>query len=145
MPFLTVQFAANGPLIDLMIGVSHPREQALRKAAQPVPAAVVVRGLIDTGASCTCIDPEIVSMLSLVPTGTTAMLTPSTGTAPHQCNQFDVRIILTHPDISFTFEALPVIESCLKHQGIRALIGRDILSRCMFVYDGKNAIFSLAF
>ena len=30
VPYLTVQFAATGPLIDLVVGVSQPREEALR-------------------------------------------------------------------------------------------------------------------
>jgi len=52
---------------------------------------------------------------------------------------------LIHPELAFSFNALPVIESELKHQGILALIGRDVLADCLFIYDGRHGIFSLAF
>ena len=145
MPYLTVQFASAGPLIDLLVGVSQPREHALLKNSMPVPNPVQVRGLIDTGDSCTCIDPEIISSLSLAPTGTTTMLTPSTGIVPHECNQFDVGITLMHPELAFNFQALPVIEAKLKHQGFQALIGRDVLADCLLVYDGRHGSYTLAF
>ena len=63
----------------------------------PIPSPVIVRGLIDTGASCTCIDPSVIQQLGIPPSGTAAMLTPSTGTTPHQCNQFDVALLLIFP------------------------------------------------
>ena len=145
MPILTLQFAAGGPVIDVRIGVSIPREQAMVKAGLPVPPLVAARALIDTGASCTCVDPSIITALQLTPKGNVAIYTPSTGNAPHTCTQYDVRVVLVHPTMSFALGALPVIESRLDHQGIQALIGRDILSQCLFVYEGKSAVFSIAF
>ena len=145
MPHLTAQCARQGPLLDLLIGVSAPRQQALEAAALPVPPPKPIRGLIDTGASCTCVDPSVFAQLGITPTGMTSIVTPSTGETPHVCNQFDVRIVLVHPESSIAFNALPVIESRLAHQGFQALIGRDMLSRCLLVYDGKHGAFSLAF
>jgi hypothetical protein len=145
MPYLTAQFSGDGPFIDLLVGVSQPRQQALAKSKLPIAAPVRVRGLIDTGASCTCIDPEVIQQLGLVATGTTSIITPSTGDQAHTCLQYDVSLFLSHPELAYRFAALPVIESRLKHQGIMALIGRDVLCRCLFVYDGRRGSFSLAF
>ena len=145
MPHLRVQFSAGVPFIDLFIGISKPRQTALEAAKQSVPPPMQIRGLIDTGASGTCIDPTVVNQLSLVPTGTTQIRTPSTGTGTHPCNQFDVSLILHHPTISFTFQALPVVESQLLNQGFHALIGRDVLQNCLFVYDGPHQGYTLAF
>jgi hypothetical protein len=129
-----------------MIGVSTPRSQALSAAGQPVPAPIVVTGLIDTGASCTSIDASILKNLAIPSTGTTPVHTPSTSaTAPHVANLFDISLLLVHPLIRRSFNAMPVTESQLIHQGIQALIGRDVLSYCLFTYDGAGQNFCLGF
>ena len=83
MPYLTQPFGLAGALIDLTVGPSLHRQHALRKVGQPVPAAVRVRGLIDTGASLTAIDPTVLQALNLTPTGAVGVLTPTTGVTPH--------------------------------------------------------------
>jgi len=41
---------------------------------------------------------------------------------------------------------LPVVCAELLHaQGFHVLVGRDILSECLLVYDGVNGFFSLAY
>jgi hypothetical protein len=40
---------------------------------------------------------------------------------------------------------LPVIGLDFTGQNIKALIGRDILTRCMLIYSGTRANFTLAF
>ena len=145
MPYLTQPFGLEGALIDLTVGPSLPRQQALKKAGQPVPPPVRVRGLIDTGASLTAIDPGVLQALSLTPTGTVGVVTPTTGTTPQQLNQYDVQIIILHPALTYSFHVLPVIESVLGCQGFDVLIGRDMLAECLFVYDGRSGLFTLAF
>ena len=147
MPHLTLQIGASRPIVEFLVGVSQPRAEALKRANRPVPAPMLVRGLIDTGASCTSLDPTILKALSLVSTGTTPVHTPSTKNGiPHVANQYDVSIILPHPMINRTFLAVPVIESELFHQGgFHALIGRDILAFCMLTYSGTAQTFTLGF
>jgi hypothetical protein len=55
MPVLNSQLGPEGPVVNLLVGVSEPAVAALQAANQPVPPPVSVRALIDTGASCTCI------------------------------------------------------------------------------------------
>jgi hypothetical protein len=74
-----------------------------------------------------------------------SILTPSTGSSPHPANTFDVGIVIPVATHTFTIPAMQVFESSLNIQGIQALIGRDILNNCLFVYDGRANIFSLAF
>ncbi|HEX4795519.1 MAG TPA: hypothetical protein VH370_17135 [Humisphaera sp.] len=131
--------------MDVLLGVSGARAAALQAAAQPIPPAVQIRGLIDTGASGTCIDPASLKSLGLSPTGVVPILTPSTGNLPHFCNQFDVSLTLLHADHRLHFDTVAVMESNLAAQGIHALIGRDILGKCLFVYDGQAGTFTLAF
>lgn len=133
-------------MLDVVINVSAPRQAALRQAGQPVPAPQIARALIDTGASITAIDPAVLTALSLSPTGQTTIHTPSTTVGqPHPCSTYDIHFTLSHPALSFYISALPVIQSSLHHQGIQALIGRDVLANCLFIYDGRAGLYILGF
>lgn len=146
MPHISQVISPRGPLLQFMVGVSAPRASALRAAGQQVPAPIPITGLIDTGASCTNIDATILGRLAIPMTGTTPVHTPSTrAEAPHVANLYDISLVLIHPLVTRTFHALPVIESQLLHQGIQALIGRDILAFCLLTYDGSANNFCLAF
>jgi len=99
------------------------------------------------------IDQSVVQFLGLQPTGIVPTLTPSTGSNPHLCNQYDVSVwfpqapTLTqaqpvpHP-VHLT---LPVSEADFSAQGFHVLIGRDILARGIFIYNGLAGRFTLAF
>jgi hypothetical protein len=145
VPHFTLQFQTGGPQLHLYVGVSQPRQQALKDAGLEVPQPILIRGLVDTGASSTAVDPTIIEKLGLSATGAMPILTPSTGDKPHQANTFDVSIAVPLPPFNFNIAAMQVFESSLNVQGIQALIGRDILANCLLVYDGRANIFSLAF
>ena len=133
-------------MCDAFVGVSQPRAEALKAANQTTPQPVRIRALIDTGASCTCIEPVVLRSLNLTPTGSLPMRTPSTGTQVHYADQFDVSLVVPHPEqSSLTLGTVAVAESHLLPQGFHALIGRDVLETCMLIYDGRNAFFSLAY
>jgi len=147
VPHITQSITQAGPQLDLFVSPSEPRIKALLAAGKQLPALVKIRGLVDTGASGACIDLGCLVALDLSPTGRVAILTPSTGGQAHNCNQYDIQLLIPHPNGNYLrIPSLPIIESNLKApQGIDALIGRDVLSRCLFVYDGGANIFSLAF
>jgi hypothetical protein len=146
VPHLTLPITPDGPLLDFLCGVSKPRADALQKARIPIPPPVSVKGLIDTGASITSIDPAVLKSIGVVSTGTVPVHTPSTkSSCPHIANQFDVSIVLAHPLMTRTWRAVPVIESELAHAGIQALIGRDILEYCLMTYDGQAGTFAIGF
>ena len=146
MPHLTLQITPIGPLVDFICGVSKPRADALQKEGLAVPTPVNVKGLVDTGASITSIDPSVLRLLGVVSTGTIPLHTPSTKPGcPHVANQYDVSLVLVHPMVTRTWFALPVIETELLHQGIQALVGRDVLHFCLMTYDGQAGTFTLGF
>ena len=134
-------------MIDVVIGVSAARAGALQSADIPTPPAQTVRALIDTGASCTCIDPQVFQALALQATGSTAVLTPSTGSKPAQALTYDVGLMIANGSHQPLFIAnMPVLESeLLLGQGFHALIGRDVLSGCIFTYNGSIGLFTLAY
>jgi hypothetical protein len=107
---------------------------------------VQIRGLLDTGASLTAIDPSVLTALSLTPTGTQLVNTPTTGTTPLVVDQYDVGFVIpSGSGVPLFSQTLPVIASELVvAQGFHALIGRDILSQCVFVYNGSG-FFTLAY
>jgi hypothetical protein len=151
VPHFTLQLLApsNLPLVTAFVGVSAARRAALLAASQPVPNLVQIRALVDTGASGTCIDPSVLKTLSLAPTGNTSVITPSTGNQPHNADLYDVSFLIpgslpTH--VPFSIPNLPVMcAELLVPQGFHGLIGRDILSRCLFAYNGSTNSFTLAY
>ena len=42
-------------------------------------------------------------------------------------------------------EAMPVLETHLRSQGIDGLIGRDVLQKCNLVYNGQLNLFTLSY
>jgi len=144
--YFTLQVTAAGPILTAYITVSEGKAAALKEASQPVPKAVEIRALVDTGASCTCVDPTVLRSLSLTPTGIVSVNTPSTGATPHSANQYDVGLAIPNGRAPLFLQTVPVVESeLLSAQGFHALIGRDILEHCLLVYNGKEGLFSLAF
>jgi hypothetical protein len=144
-----MQILPNGPILNALVGVSAARAHALQLAGQPIPQAIGVQALIDTGADGTCIDRSVLTTLGLTPTGSVKVRTPSTGAVPHEADQYDVGLLVP----GATTQTPPLMISNLavlcaelfQPQGFHALIGRDILARCLFTYNGDTGLFTLAY
>src|SRR4051794_1484897 len=106
----------------MYVALSTPKIDALKKAGQQFPLPVKISALIDTGASCSAIDPSVVKALGLIPTGTTHIYTPSTGAGSHPCHLYDVCLAFINPEIRVVGVTIPVIEAELFNQSIQALI-----------------------
>ena len=149
MPHFTLQISPAGPVVKALLTVSQARRAALSAAGLPVPANQSITALVDTGASCTSVDPSIIAALALQPTGIASVITPSTGAIPHQTSQYDVGLAIpgaTARDAALFFPTIAVIGAqLLQAQGFHALIGRDILDRCVLVYNGVTKLFTLAY
>jgi hypothetical protein len=149
VPHFSLQVSPKGPLLSAFVGVSIPRRDALITAGQTVPDIVPIQALIDTGASATCLDLSVLKALSLTPTGSASIETPSTGGKPFIADQYDISLIVPPADLNqipLIVETLPVVcVSIFDSFGYHALIGRDILAKCVFVYNGSMKFFTLAY
>ena len=147
MPHFTLQVGDSGPILNALITVSEARSSALQAQKAEIPNGIKVQGLVDTGASGTCVDPSVIEQLGIPPTGEATMLTPSTKDGPVPATQYDVGLQIyaevTQPPL--VIRNLPVMESHLRQQGIHALIGRDVLSKCILIYNGAIGIYTLSF
>ena len=110
-----------------------------------VPTPVTGWALIDTGATTTAVNERTVTGLGVAPVGTIKV-----GTAGGYQDQpvFPLKVVL--PQVPITIEYEQVTGATLDGQSIAGrpillLIGRDILRRMIFIYDGINGEFTLGF
>lgn len=136
----------DGPVLELSVSVSRARRYALTRFGSSIPEPVRVRALIDTGATFSCLDTSVFARLNISSKGTVPTLTPGTGDVFQLLNRYDVDLeaLASREQNLFLFTDFPVLEASLAAQGIHALIGRDILNRCLFLFDGPNVTFSLS-
>jgi hypothetical protein len=141
----------DGPVLSAYIGVSLARFAALTEDGQEPPLPILVRALIDTGASCTCVEPSVLEALELTSKGQVPTYTPSTGTSPHQCDQYDISLLIpgataiTTPFNRPNLFVIAAAKDSLHPHGIQALIGRDVLEDCLLQYNGATVSFTLAY
>jgi len=148
MPHFTITLSQGAPTIPLFVMVSAARQAAMQKANVPIPTPQPLRGLVDTGASHTCMDPSVFQALGLQPTGSISMHTPSTAGVPLSANTYDVGILIPSAPGSLPFLRPNMQVSAtdlLASQGFHALIGRDILSECLMSYNGSMQMLTIAY
>jgi predicted aspartyl protease len=96
--------------------------------------------LVDTGASGSAVDHEVIEKLGLQPTGAISMATPSHDR--HEVLTYDIDLIIEGNRVHIA--DVPVFATGLKNQGIHGLSGRDVLKHMRLVYNGYSGHFTLA-
>lgn len=148
MPYFTLQISPQGPLVDAAVMVSAARHQALQDVGETPPTPQRIRALIDTGASISGVDPSVLNALGITQTGEAEIHTPSTAGSPVTTATYDVRIAILagRPgDMHFISDTLQVASTDLVAQGFQALIGTDVLQRCILHYNGADGLFTLCY
>ena len=141
-----VPITTDGPIVEVLVGVSHQRAMALRVIQQSVPESVRVRLLVDTGATCTNVAQGLLSSLSLVSTSTIQLHTASSGASPVSCEEYDVSLVF--PDAQpggWGFATVPIVECQPLNGPIDGLLGRDILDRSILTYNPYGNIVTISF
>ena len=135
----------SGPVLHVEISVAAPLADQLTQQGQSIPAAAAGQALIDTGATATAIDESVVTKLGLSPIDTVQL---STAHGEREAGVYACRI-------RFASQSLPEIDAsratgvnlagqAVDGTSIIALIGRDVLRECLFVYNGPMGHFSLS-
>ena len=134
--------------MDVLVGWSAVDVQKLRVALRPVPPDVRTRALLDTGAEITCVDSAVIQTLGVPVGGYSQANLPAHGGASFLA-LYDVSLTIPHPSgnprDSLLVRDLKVLEISLAPLGYEMLIGRDVLSRCRFLFNGTANRFTLAY
>jgi hypothetical protein len=146
MPTLSDRLVPEGALVPVLIGLSLTQIQLLRKALQPIPAPIVALALIDTGAEMTGIDSSFVTSLGLQPKSSTLANLPAHG---GMTLAFKYEVGFTICPASATsgpqVPILSVLDLPLAAIGYQVVLGRDVLARCRFLYDGPGNCFEFTY
>ena len=137
--------ARSGPVLQVEVSVPTALSKFLASKGRPVPQPLTGWALIDTGATGSCADATVLTKLSL---------------SPHRCCggrngwREDSAVLdpakLRFPGEGLEIEFTSLIGVDLSGQKIAdreliVLLGRDVLSRCVLVYNGPGGFFTVAF
>jgi hypothetical protein len=136
--------AQGGPIIPVEVGITSLLADLYVKEKRELPAPQSGFALIDTGASRTCVDDDVIRKLKINPIGE-AKTTTAAGVRQNRLYPAH----LNFPTAKMHIEFSSVIGVDLKmqkfnNQAIIALLGRDVLSSMLFVYNGPAGMFTLA-
>lgn len=139
--------ATAGPILQVEIQVPQAIAKSLSDAGQPIPKPIVGFGLVDTGASLTCVDEAQLKALSLNPVSTA-----NVGTASGAAQQNVYACHLRIPAQDLHIELAAVLGANLASQRVMiagtpplvALLGRNLLQFGVLVYNGTYGVWSFS-
>jgi hypothetical protein len=148
MPIVSGRIRRDGALVKVRLAWSTSDAQRQRAALKPIPPPVEVMALLDSGAEATALDVGLVRSLGLPVAGITLANAPGVG-GLNYTSQHEVDLTVLHrsgnPSRDLIVRDLMVIELNLGQLGYQALIGRDVLAGCRFLYDGPQGRFKVAY
>lgn len=133
-----------GPIINIEIGIPEALANYYQQKGIAIPQPVTGYALIDTGCTLTSVDDQTVQSLGLKPVGTA-----SVGTAGGQSsiNRYPAHVKFPGTNIEIDYNSVMSAKldgQQFKGTPIIALVGRDILSACIFIYNGITGMYTFA-
>lgn len=129
-----------GPRVAIQIEVPSPLAKRLTEWGKPIPQPLTGWGLIDTGATSTAVSASAMSALGVSPVGVASV---GTAGGRHEQPVFPLKLSLVQVGLALEFSQ--VTGADLSGFDIIALLGRDILTRMMLIYDGPSSEYTIAF
>jgi predicted aspartyl protease len=108
--------------------------QALLRQGVAVPTPVSGYGLVDTGASRTCIDETTAKQMGLPLVDRVSIASASHSSTLRNVYPVTVEIV----GLPHQIHALHAVGAALRSQGLVALLGRDVLESCTLFYNGVS-------
>ena len=129
-----------GPIVQLTLSPLEEHVKAAADKSETVPQPVSGFALIDTGAARTCVDRAAADRagLAMVDSGFLTSATHEAEPVPVYAGKLDIA------GLPNNIVAHRAYGANLASQGLVALIGRDVLQRCVLVYNGLDGSFSLS-
>ena len=132
----------DGAVVDLIVQICSLERAKRQQSSNPFKKTVSAQ--IDTGASRSCVHFEILKTdFGLTKIDTENILDVSTGQIVEK-EIFMVDLSLVINGWNGSWGDRRVAAANLTHHGCKALIGYDLLSDCVFTYDGPKKSFSLS-
>jgi hypothetical protein len=122
-----------GAIVDVTI---QPSADAVAATGRPAPAPIKVKMLLDTGADQTALDEGQITQWGLIYVSM-AFIGTMNGTRP--ARSYELQLQLSAPGAKEAWAVGPlIVMSRPSFAGLPyvGLIGRDILDRVVFTYDG---------
>lgn len=130
----------RGPIVQVTVSIAQNIAAQLVQQGTTVPAPVSGLGLIDTGATTTCIDDAAAQALGL-PVVDVVQMTSASHAAIQQ-NVYPMQLDIT--GLPVPINAPRAMGANLSPQGLLVLIGRDLLRFCTLFYNGTTGEFTLS-
>lgn len=132
-----------GPIINVEISVPKALADFYVKQGRPIPQPKAGIALIDTGAKITCVHELIMQNMGV---NTIGPVISYTANGAKQCNSFPAHFFFPVARIDVDFASVIEVNldgQLFNGQQIVALIGRDLLTNAIFVYNGSIGMYTV--
>jgi hypothetical protein len=145
VPVLKGRLQPEGAVVDVQVSWSAGQARQLRQAFRPVPPALDARALVDTGAEVTCVDGLLIQQLGLPLSQLALANIPALGGLRIGAH-YHAGMRIVHPaGMALVVPDILVLDVGLTGLGYQALIGREVLARCDFLYSGRRKRFAFRY
>lgn len=135
----------SGPVLPIEIHIPTALAAHYDKQNQTPPSPGTGLALIDTGATNSAVDKKIISSLSVKPVG---VIDVGTASGIVQQETYPAKLSFPVEKIEVEFSRMAGVDlggQTVDDQPIIALIGRDLLTRWVLIYNGPGGWFTIAF
>jgi len=136
---------STGPLLSVKVSIPKELADLYTKEKKAIPAPKAGFALIDTGATRTGVDKSVITELGVQPVGIARTLTAG---GEVEQNLFPAHFRFPGENINIDFSSVLGVNLTghkVGKQSIIVLLGRDVLSRFLLVYNGPGGFFSISF
>lgn len=132
---------AAGPMVSVRIGISKVLTDIYTHSGISIPTTRTLNILVDTGASFTIIQRGKIDGLDLQPIGERKII----GVSDKKPGKYPMYRVGLSIDGLFNFDISVTVMPLYLPYNIEGLIGRDILEKCILVYNGPEKSFRLKY